>query len=189
VSGVWFTSDLHLGHKRVAEIRGYETAEDHDAAIVKAWKRVVTPEDHVWVLGDLSGGSSHGWSHALGVLAGLPGVKHLVSGNHDSCHPMHRDAGRFLRPALDVFSTVQPFARRRIEGQSVLLSHFPYAADRGVPRYTQYRLPDEGMWLLHGHMHSEFINTGRREIHVGLDAWNGRLVNIGRVAEIMRNMT
>lgn len=71
--------------------------------------------------------------------------------------------------------------RRRIADQVVLLSHFPYGnRDRGAPRYLQYRLPDLGEWLLHGHTHSNERQLGK-EIHVGWDAW-GRLVSEDEIA-------
>ena len=68
--------------------------------------------------------------------------------------------------------------------------HCPCPRDRGEPRYPQWRLPNEGARLLHGHTHgaeratvdAEDIYTlasaapvrriyTSREIHVGWDAW------------------
>ncbi|MDG8309764.1 hypothetical protein OK885_10715, partial [Streptococcus pneumoniae] len=68
-----------------------------------------------------------GWPYALGVLADLPGRKHLVAGNHDPVHPMHRRTfTRSMDRFLEVFETVSPFVRRRVAGHEVFLSHFPY---------------------------------------------------------------
>lgn len=122
---VWFTSDLHFGHLKVSEIRGFGTPMQHDFALIKNWERVVRKNDQVWVLGDLAVSSP---TRALEIVAALPGRKHLISGNHDACHPMHRNSHKYLRRYLEAFDSVQPFARRRIEGREVLLSHFPYAA-------------------------------------------------------------
>jgi calcineurin-like phosphoesterase family protein len=33
MSNIWFTSDLHLGHQKVSEIRGFDSVEAHDVAI------------------------------------------------------------------------------------------------------------------------------------------------------------
>jgi len=105
------------------------------------------------------------------LIAELPGTKHLIAGNHDRCHPMHRDAHNWQRRYLEVFDSVQSFARRRIAGRQVMLSHFPFSGDHTFEdRYTQYRLRDEGAWLLHGHTHSMSKGEGR-QIHVGADAW------------------
>ncbi|WGH20351.1 phosphoesterase [Arthrobacter phage MaGuCo] len=173
MANVFFTSDLHLGHKFVAGIRGFDDVADHDLAIEWAWYERVGPADHVWVLGDIAA-SSPAW--ALTVLARLPGIKHLVLGNHDRAHPMHRDAYRQAAQYGGVFASVQASARRRIQGQEVLLSHFPYDRDWGETRYAQWRLPDLGVPLLHGHTHgTERLSRSARstpEIHVGVDAWD-----------------
>lgn len=44
---VFYWSDLHLGHNKVAELRGFSTTEDHDAAIIDAWADTVTTRDTV----------------------------------------------------------------------------------------------------------------------------------------------
>jgi calcineurin-like phosphoesterase family protein len=84
---VWFTSDLHIGHRLVAGLRGFESTDDHDEAIFDRWDERVRKEDQVWVLGDLAVSKP---DNALLELRGLPGVKHLVAGNHDPVHSMHR---------------------------------------------------------------------------------------------------
>lgn len=179
---VWFTSDLHLGHRLVAGLRGFDSVDDHDTAIIQNWEKVVRKDDQVWVLGDLTLNSP---GPALEIVRDLPGTKHLVAGNHDPCHPMHRHSHRWQPKYLEVFASVQAFARRRINGQDVLLSHFPHSKDRHEARYLQYRLRDEGAWLLHGHTHGTERREGR-EIHVGLDAWDLAPVPIHVVEGLMR---
>ena len=186
MSNIWFTSDLHLGHGKVSEIRGFETPLAHDMTIVANWHESVAQRDQVWVLGDIA---TSNLAYALGVLAGLPGEKHLVAGNHDPVHPMHRKA-HTQQPRFDeAFASVQPFARRRIDGEDVLLSHFPYngpGGDRGEIRYPQWRLPDLGEWLLHGHTHMADQRRHGKQIHVGVDAWNLAPVSIGTITQLMK---
>ncbi|USL85095.1 capsid maturation protease [Arthrobacter phage SWEP2] len=173
MANVFFTSDLHLGHDRVARIRGFDHTANHDLALVDRWRAVVRPDDHVWILGDIAASSP---VYALAILRALPGIKHLVAGNHDRVHPMHRDAYRQQERYLEVFASVQSSARRRVLGQEVLLSHFPYDRDRNEVRYAQWRLPDHGVPLLHGHTHGlERLSRSARstaEVHVGVDAWD-----------------
>ncbi|ADX31992.1 hypothetical protein TPA2_gp78 [Tsukamurella phage TPA2] len=92
---------------------------------------------------------------------------------------MHRDSWKWQRRYLEVFESVQPFARHRFvvddQRREVLLSHFPYQ-DGGdhteYERYQQYRLPSRGRFLLHGHTHSPLAHVrNSRQIHVGWDAW------------------
>lgn len=176
---VWYTSDLHFAHQRVAEIREFDSAVAHDRVIRQRWENRVDPRDIVWVLGDISSGSSSGWEYALETLGQLPGRKRLVNGNHDPCSSIHRDAWRYQQDALEVFESVQDFARTRITlhggRHDLLMSHYPYlgagADHTAKPRYSQYRLRDEGRWLLHGHTHMKGQRLHGRQIHVGLDAW------------------
>lgn len=174
MSTVHYWADLHFGHEFVAKLRGYESAEAHDQAIIAAWQEAVHPRDTIWILGDLAASSP---THALGIIRQLPGTKHLIAGNHDRCHPMHRDAHRQQRKYLEVFASVQPFARQRINGTEIMLSHFAYQGDHAdrVDRYQQYRLRDRGMPLIHGHVHDEWkancSTNGTPQINVGFDHW------------------
>lgn len=179
----FFTSDPHLGgHELVAGLRGYSSPVEHDAAFVRAWRRQVRPEDTVWVLGDLALG---GWRQALSIISGLPGRKMLVVGNHDRCFAGARNGHAYLAAYGAVFDAVVPFARLRRDGRDVLLSHFPYDGEGAgrlekADRHSQYRLRDEGALLLHGHVHDDVrfrrSALGSPMVHVGLDAWEGRLV-------------
>ena len=178
---VWLTSDTHFGHKLVSGLRGFEDPDHHDAALMENWRKVVKKEDTVWVLGDLCMASP---TEALGIISSLPGTKHLISGNHDACHPMHRDAYKHIPRYLEAFASVQPFARQKWAGINFLLSHFPYERDRGEARYMQYRLPDHGEWLLHGHVHTDERVIGH-EIHVGLDAWDLTPVSLTTILKVM----
>jgi len=181
---VWFTSDLHFGHRFVAELRGFADVDEHDEHLIEGWSRNVGTSDQVWVLGDLAVSSP---TRALEIMAGLPGIKHLIAGNHDGCHPMHRDSHKWQAKYLTAFASVQSAARRRIDGTEVLLSHFPYSKDRADARYMQWRLRDEGAWLLHGHTHEADQRQEGREIHVGVDAWDFKPVPIHTIAEMLRD--
>lgn len=181
---VFYTSDPHFGHQKVSEIRGFNSTEDHDASIVETWSRQVNNKDVVYVLGDLAM-SNH--EYALDLIKSLPGTKHLIPGNHDPSHPMHRRSKtRHLRDALSVFDTVQPFVHSKLAGVYFAMSHFPYESwgdgqDRPGSRYNQWRLPDLGLPLLHGHTHGT-EKAHDNMFHVGWDAWK-RLVTQEEVIE------
>ncbi|MDQ0376548.1 metallophosphoesterase family protein [Amycolatopsis thermophila] len=179
---VWFTSDTHFDHKLVSGLRGFDSPTEHDAAIVETWNSLVRPGDTVWHLGDVGMGRLSRFAHHVEQLHG---TIHLVTGNHDECSPIHRGAHLKQREWLGVFASVQAFARiKLVHGRRVLLSHFPYTGDHGQDRFTQYRLRDEGMPLLHGHTHSSERGDGR-QVHVGLDAWELRPVRTEEVAELL----
>ena len=161
-------------------LRGYDNTDAHDNAIIEHWMRIVQPDDIVYVLGDLSMNAQHG----IDIIGSLPGRKRLITGNHDKCHPMFRDAPKWHERYAMAFEYISPFGRRRIAGQSVLLSHYPYLADRGAPRDLQWRLPHHGARLLHGHTHENVVHTSATEIHVGWDAWN-RLIPEHQIGELL----
>lgn len=193
---VWFTADLHIGHRLVAGLRGFEDdPARHDAELARGWDARVAGTDVVWLLGDISGGGRGSQQRALAWLAARPGTKHLIGGNHDSVHPMHEDAHKALPAYLGVFASVQQSARRKLAGRQLLLSHFPYldATDSGegraARRFDQWRLPDCGAWLLHGHTHGTARRSGPRSIHVGLDAWGLAPVAIDEIVQILDSAT
>lgn len=168
---IFFTSDLHLGHNLVSELRGFDNTDAHDLTIATNWTNTIRNDDIVWVLGDLTMTQT---THALDLIRELPGRKRLIVGNHDPVHPMHSRSVRHFSEWADVFEFIAPFARIKLCGRETLLSHFPYESDRTglASRYMQYRLRNEGLPLLHGHTHSDQRWTSEIESHVGLDAWD-----------------
>lgn len=204
---VYFTSDLHIGHTTIAKIRceaenpelfNSRTDENefdeweqdvtnwHDAWLAKIWDTTVRPDDIVWVLGDISSGTKTAQLASLQWFRERPGVKRLITGNHDDAHPMHRDSYKWQPLYLEAFQSVQAFARIRIPLDAgghldAFLSHFPYHGDHGKERYIQYRLPDMGRdFIIHGHTHSK-KRFGGRQLHVGVDAWHGLLVPLASI--------
>lgn len=204
MSNVWYTSDLHIGHKLVSSHRGFDVpnpefseknpivpmyvtdTDAHDAHIAAEWDRLVGKDDQVFILGDMS---INGSQHMLDWTAARPGRKHLIAGNHDPIHPgIDRRAGRLLPHWLLYFETIQPFGRRKLNGKSFAMSHFPYwPHDRGEPRYQQWRLPNDGLPLLHGHTHSDKVFEFENSFHVGWDA-HGTLVPQEQVQEWIESL-
>lgn len=175
MSRVFFTADTHFSHDKVAWHRGFDSAAEHDEALIDAWNSVVNPKDIVWHLGDVGMGTPGRWRSQVERLAG---TIHLVSGNHDESHPMHRSAPRRQSAYLDAFASVASSARRRIRGHEVLLSHYPYSGDHvGHDRHRQFRLRDLGVPILHGHTHTNVAfshseERGTAQTHVGWDTWH-----------------
>ena len=157
----YWIADLHLGHDKVAKIRGFEDASYHDEIITSQLTNLKSG-DEVWVLGDISSGKPEDEDYALGTLQNITvfeGVRfHLIAGNHDSVSSIHRNGFKKQAVWLDVFDSIQQFAVMKLNGARVLMSHYPYSRSgdgpgRGSARYKEFRLPDTGMPLIHGHTH------------------------------------
>lgn len=204
MANVFFTSDLHIGHRKIAMLRAAAFGGDlsfdpevddasaiqwHDSKLAAHWDEAIGKDDIVWVLGDISSGTNGAQLAALEWIRERPGTKHLVIGNHDGCHPMYRDSHKWQRIYMDgAFESAQTAARRRLalpEGHcNALMSHFPYKGDTagGTERFHQWRLPNLGKdYIIHGHTHRP-EKFGGMQIHVGVDAWEMKPVKLETIA-------
>ena len=84
---VFLVSDTHFGHAGVCrftrndgvtKLRPWDSAEEMDEAMVKAWNERVKPTDKVYHLGDVVINRK-----ALAIMRRLNGDKVLIRGNHD----------------------------------------------------------------------------------------------------------
>lgn len=197
---IWFTSDWHFGHKNIMSycpdrVRFLGLGNDHDVdamneALVDLWNRTVQESDTVFFLGDFAMGKV---KETVPFASRLAGTKHLIWGNHDRPHPMvSRDALK-QREWIDMYAAAG-FATQRQDGfynfpngYTALLNHFPYHGDsEGEDRYPGARPEDQGLPLVHGHIHDLWRVRGR-EINVGLDAW-GRLLTEEEVGGLVKQV-
>lgn len=155
----YWIADLHLGHAKVAEIRGFDSVRDHDEVILDQVSRLSADGDMLWILGDISSGKPDDEQRALDLLyTYCASPMHLIAGNHDSVSSIHRTGFKKQREWLETFESIQQFGRIKLAGHHVLMSHYPYARSgdgpgRGKARYNEFRLPDVGVPLVHGHTH------------------------------------
>lgn len=160
--------------------------------LVSNWNDVVGPDDEVFHLGDVALGPWEKWD---GILSRLNGHKILVIGNHDKIFAGNKPAyqQRFIEHYNRWFDDYYNNIGGGIElsnGTEVNLSHFPYDGDsHDGDRYTDYRLKDTGVPLIHGHTHSKNRLTPSQkssiQIHVGVDAWDYRPVSEDEVIELI----
>lgn len=183
----FFTSDLHIRHDLVVRERGFivdGVSGDHasyEEELADKWDSRVRPTDRVFVLGDLAMNPNKG---AFEWLRGRPGIKHLISGNHDETHPMHSKSFSAQKKwlSLGIFDTINSQGAIKIGGRRVLMSHFPYVGEGGrdmEDRHVEWRFRNEGLPLLHGHEHKQNVleKDVPNQYHVGLDSWDLHLVH------------
>lgn len=169
------TSDTHFSHARISELaeRPFTTVEEMNAELIRRWNDVVSLNDTVLHLGDLSFGPIE---ESVGITAQLNGRRFLVPGNHDRVSPATQS-----KRAIERFTPLYEVAGWIIlpeviegtrRGYQILASHYPYKGDsQESDRHTTHRPRwDDGVPLLHGHTHARDHGPRGHEFHVGVDA-------------------
>lgn len=185
----WWTADLHFGHANIIRYcdRPFASVEEMNEGLIERWNDTVGADDEVWVLGDFAMGAL---AEHVPLAKRLAGHKMLVAGNHDACWE-GRPRGGFERWTAEYLDAgferiVQPPTTTTVGRWTLLVHHFPYHGDShdDVERFAEHRPHDEGAWLAHGHVHDRWRQAGR-QINVGVDAWGGRPIGDGELAELI----
>lgn len=131
---VFFTSDLHFGHKNVIRFdnRPYTTVEEMDADLIARWNAKVGKGDTVYILGDFSW---YGTDKTRDILNSLNGKKFLIRGNHDRTHGLEK-----------YFEDICDYKELRLQdGNMITLCHYP------IPFFNRHHY---GAYMLYGHVHN-----------------------------------
>ena len=134
---IYFTSDLHLGHKNIIKLchRPFASLEEMDETLVSNWNQVVTNGDTVYIIGDLMFRTQN---HPLDVLIRVRGKKNLILGNHDR--------GWLNKiEAADFFKSVESYSEISDGKRKLALCHYPMMSWGGTGK---------GSYLIHGHIHN-----------------------------------
>jgi calcineurin-like phosphoesterase family protein len=183
----YFTADQHFGHQNIIGYcnRPFHSVGEMNAVLVANWNAVVGPHDTVHVLGDVAMGRRE---ESMPLIGRLAGHKILYPGNHDRCWYGHGErALRLEQEYLDAgFDAIRQGPLTMTVGdREVLVCHLPYQGDSGeTERYAKFRPLDEGMWLLHGHVHEKWRQQGRM-VNVGVDVWDFTPVAEEVIARLM----
>ncbi len=156
----YFTADTHFGHGGALGLyrRPFASVDAMNAAMMAAWQQRVRPEDDVWHLGDFALGRR---TDAAGLLAALPGSKHLLLGNNDPA----------TTAALPGWASVSSYAELELDGVPLVLCHYAFRTWRNIGR---------GAWNLHGHSHGRLAPLPR-QADVGVDRWGFRPVTLAEI--------
>lgn len=162
MSEIYFTADLHFGHKNVLKYdnRPFQTIEEMDAEIIRRWNNKVKPEDTVYILGDIS------WykpDKTIELINQLNGTLYLVKGNHDRISPQLR---KCFKGVFEYGTEI------KVDGQFVVLSHYP------IP-YFNRRF--HGAYMLYGHVHNspEWESTKRFKKEIEATGVPCNMYNVG----------
>lgn len=187
---IFFSSDHHFSHANIIKYdnRPFETINEMNEELVRRWNAVVSPDDEVIYLGDFSLSRDA----VLKYLPRLNGIKHLISGNHDHCHPAHAKTQAKIERMTQWYQE-QGFDTICLEDEifigleRVKLHHMPYSGDHtdAGERYVEFRPTDTGQWLLHGHVHGAWKQKGRM-INVGVVHWGYAPVSLPEIKSLMK---
>ena len=177
--GFWITSDLHLGHRKVANMRGFDTAPDHDKAIMGNIMNTVAYGDTLIILGDITLGRD---LQALNMLKKLKRELDLTlilaPGNHDLCHPINK--GKSITWFVEyskVFDVIMQNIVLSWKGVVLHMTHYPVWGSEAI-NIDHENLkgkkwcpepPHNQAAIIHGHTHSA-TKIAPQHVNVALEA-------------------
>lgn len=150
----WVSADYHLGHFNIAKLcnRPFSTKGEMEVALIRNTNSKVKRDDDLYLLGDIC--FNYNAEKFLDQL--ICKNVYLIRGNHDYT--------RHLKGAVDKFKWIKDYAVVHINGQKIILFHYPIKCWDGK-RY--------GTWQLYGHCHGNLPDDPNAlAIDVGVDCHN-----------------
>lgn len=187
---IWFTSDLHIGHKNIIKhcpqraIEGGFDPEDivaHDRWIIEKWNNTVKKQDIVYINGDFIIQSR---DYAVRILSQLKGKKHLILGNHDKACQNLDNFFESITQIKEVRFKKENFDFLE-EDFDIVLCHYPMMTWNKKPY---------GASMVHGHCHNRLteVNNESKELRVDVgwdsDIANFNLVNLKQIFNHFENI-
>lgn len=167
IKNVFFSSDLHLFHKNVLKFdkRPFTDVYEMHESLVERWNEVVSKNDVVIYLGDLSFAKRSDLDEVKNIINNLNGVIHYVIGNHDDSNEIKK-TGRFasINDYLEVNITYTPTIGLKTK-QLFCCMHYPIYS---------WNKAHYGSIMCHGHCHGN--------LHHGEDAsfyHNRKVIDVG----------
>lgn len=181
LNNVWFSSDLHLGHKAVIDFgRKFKHLEHMNEHIVFEINRLVDKDDLLVLMGDTM----------MAEKDYKTFLENLVCDNVIILFGNHCNIGKLLATLAECKKLIYVghYLELNIEGQIICCSHFPM---------FNWNYQDDGAISLHGHLHAD-ENDVVKEIHkyksldVGIDnyykmfgKWN--VFSFAQIKEILKD--
>ena len=162
----FFISDLHFGHINCLKFdnREFPDIESHDEFLIERWNSVVTDEDEVWILGDISW---HTPKLTIEIFKQLKGIKRLCVGNHDKKLLQNKDV-------RELFAEIVDYKELYLDNHNgIVLCHYP------IPCYNKHYY---GWYHLYGHVHTSFEWNMMKQISYEMKElydMDSRMFNVG----------
>lgn len=132
---IWLTSDFHFGHNNCINYcsRPFSNTSEMNINLIKNYNKLVSNEDIVYILGDISFLNTKSTTE---IIKSLKGYKFLIKGNHD---PKTNTAYRKM-------GFIEVYDKPIILNDKWILSHEPILGGIGKLRN------------IHGHTHNVVPN-------------------------------
>lgn len=172
---IYYTSDLHLGHKNIIRHcqRPFESIDKMDEVLIRNWNQKVSDSDHIYIVGDFIFRAPKGnieWYFNV-----LKGHKHLIVGNHDRSWIKQAKGELYGLESVDNLLFVNDKTRIAI------LCHYPMMTWPGA---------NKGAWMVYGHIHANthmdfwpFILQNNHMVNAGVDVNNFEPVTLEEMIE------
>jgi calcineurin-like phosphoesterase family protein len=186
---IYFTSDLHLGHKNVIKFdnRPFSSIEEMHDKLIENWNNKVPKDGIVFFLGDLFYKTNY--KKAKEIVDKLNGDIYIIMGNHDRYKELvklNRFKGIFgdndCIGGLDI-SVKDDDVKNG--WQNIVLFHYAILSWNKV---------HYGSWHLHGHSHQSLFKNpdmkwyyDKKVIDVGCNGWNYTPISYEEIKEIMKS--
>lgn len=174
---IWFTSDLHLGHRNVIRFcnRPFTDEKEMGPALIQNWNDTVGDDDIVFILGDTFWfNDSTAIKKVLSKLKG--GAIYILPGNHDDFERYYRvDDPRIVLCQDIVVVWITEECKKTKE---IWLSHYPMMT---------WPHRENDTYQFFGHIHSQEGKTEGvdqdlplhwNQADVGCDYWNWKPVEL-----------
>jgi calcineurin-like phosphoesterase family protein len=184
MSNTWLTSDTHFGHENIIKFSGrpFDNVKEMNEALVDYWNDTVSPEDTVIHLGDVAMGHFlDSWEY----VKKLNGHLHLIMGNHDRIARYYGMSEKYESKFMPLYATRFETMQYQMKYMGFDLCHLPYYGDHvGEERFADRRPTDNGRWLIHGHVHEEWLVKDKM-INVGVDVWDFKPAHIDTIMDMV----
>lgn len=177
---VWFTADLHLGHRNIIEHchRPWATVEEMDEALIWNWNRLVKPGDSVYVLGDIA---MCKLDRAVELVSQLQGQKFLIVGNHDKGLTRKKAFTDLFVWVKDLYCVKIADPEAHGGKRRIVLCHYAMRT---------WHCQHYGTWHLYGHSHGTLpVDPHSLSADVGVDAQGYSPVSYENVKDTMVRRT
>jgi calcineurin-like phosphoesterase family protein len=191
MSQIWFTSDLHFGHKNIIKYsnRPFDDVNHMNEVLISNFNSIISPNDQVIFVGDVCMGVR---SETLPLLSRLNGIKFLIPGNHDDCHEMYSDNFEKWKTKRILYENYfEEILNSSYEFFGFLVSHFPYDTneeDKNARSFGNHVAKDSGTPLICGHVHEEWkmkkSKQGTFMINVGVDVNDFKPISFDEILKI-----